>query len=428
MFAFDATRLPKARTFRDPVHNLISWKSEGDVGRVIGKLIDAREVQRLRFVRQLGLASLVFHGAEHTRFTHSLGVAHVARRMCHSLGIEGSDRLVVLAAALLHDVGHAPFSHVMERVFGFHHEERSAAVVLDPDTEVHQTLASVDATLPERVVSLLSGEDPSWMRDVVSSQLDADRADYLLRDSVMTGIEVGRYDLERILLTLDHDDEGLVVNHGGYESVEGYLIARYHMYRLVYFHRAVRSAETMLESVFGRAAKLAREGDAEARASGPLARLMRGEEVPAVEWAAWGEYDAWAHIARWADHADPVLSGLADGLLTRRLFKSNEREAAPGSPEWARDTELADHIRESLAPNERALFYVDEAGDVPYRPYVPSAGRRGVRVRDAQGRVFFIEERSHVVRALAQASYRLRRWFYHPRLAPKLRRLVGDAW
>ena len=77
MFAFDATRLPKARTFRDPVHNLISWKSEGDVGRVIGKLIDAREVQRLRFVRQLGLASLVFHGAEHTRFTHSLGVAHV---------------------------------------------------------------------------------------------------------------------------------------------------------------------------------------------------------------------------------------------------------------------------------------------------------------------------------------------------------------
>ena len=426
MFAFDATRLPKARTFRDPVHNLISWKSEGDVGRVIGKLIDAREVQRLRFVRQLGLASLVFHGAEHTRFTHSLGVAHVARRMCHSLGIEGSDRLVVLAAALLHDVGHAPFSHVMERVFGFHHEERSAAVVLDPDTEVHQTLASVDATLPERVVSLLSGEDPSWMRDVVSSQLDADRADYLLRDSVMTGIEVGRYDLERILLTLDHDDEGLVVNHGGYESVEGYLIARYHMYRLVYFHRAVRSAETMLESVFGRAAKLAREGDAEARASGPLARLMRGEEVPAVEWAAWGEYDAWAHIARWTDHADPVLSGLADGLLTRRLFKSNEREAAPGSPEWARDTGGRTTSASRSRRTARALLRRRGRGRA-LPPYVPpqvaaayGAGRAGPRVlhRGAQPR-----------RACAgPGGYRLRRWFYHPRLAPKLRRLVGDAW
>lgn len=420
--------LPKARTFRDPVHDIISWKDEGELGRIVCGLVDTAEVQRLRFVRQLGLAAFVYHGAEHSRFAHSLGVAHIARRMAHRLEVDDEQRLLIVASALLHDIGHAPFSHVMERVFAFHHEERSAMLVLDPDTEVHRRLAQIDGSLPQAVVDRLTGQSPHWTRDIISSQLDADRADYLLRDARMTGIAVGRYDLERLLLMLGHDEDGLFVEVGGYESVEGYLMARYHMYRLVYFHRGARAAETMLEALFARAKALAEAGDAEAMADGSLGKLMRDEPLGARDWTRLHEFDAWSWIHRWAGHADSVLSALAEGLVRRRLFKCNERQAAPGSPEWDADARTADAIRDQLTPNERALFVVDEAGDTPYRPYVPREGQRGLRVRGADGRIFFIEERSHVARALARATYRIRRWFYHPSLQPKLRRIAGDAW
>ncbi len=426
--AHPALPLPKARTFRDPVHDIISWKQEGELGRVVCGLIDTAEVQRLRFVRQLGLANFVYHGAEHSRFAHSLGVAHIARRMAHRLHVDEHDRLLIVAAALLHDIGHAPFSHVLERVFSFHHEERSAMLLLDPSTEVHRRLAQIDTSLPQAVVDRLTGASPHWTRDVISSQLDADRADYLLRDARMTGIAVGRYDLERLILMLGHDDDGLFVEAGGYETVEGYLMARYHMYRLVYFHRGARAAETMLEAMFARARQLARDGDTTAMADGSLGLLMRDEPLGAADWTRLHEFDAWSWIHRWADHSDTVLATLADGLVSRRLFKCNERNATPDFEDWARDAEVAEAIREELTPNERALFFVDEAGDTPYRPYVPREGRRGLRVRGADGKLFYIEERSHIARALANASYRIRRWFYHPSLLPKLRRIAGDVW
>lgn len=420
--------LPKARTFRDPVHDIISWKPEGDIGRILCALIDSAEVQRLRFIRQLGLANLVYHGAEHSRFAHSLGVAHIARRMAHQLEVDDEQRLIVIAAALLHDVGHAPFSHVMERIFSFHHEDYSAAILLDPECEVHQRLAQVDPALPNAVVDRVSGTSPHWTRDILSSQLDADRADYLLRDAHMAGIAVGRYDLERLLLMLGHDDQGLFVHIGGYETVEGYLMARYHMYRLVYFHRGARAAETMLGSTIARATRLAEQGDRTVLPGGTLERLMRGEEVNAAAWVRFQEFDVWAAIHTWADHRDNVLARLAQGLLRRQLFACNERSATPNGPGWWRDAKLAEDIQEALTPNERALFVVDEAGDVPYRPYTTAAGTRGLRVRDHDGKLFYIEERSHVARALADATYRIRRWFYHPSLEGKLRRLAGPDW
>lgn len=419
----------QARTFRDPVHDIICWKDEGELGRLVCALIDAREMQRLRHVRQLGLASFVFHGAEHSRFAHSVGVAHVARRMVARLGVPLEDRLVVVAAALLHDVGHAPFSHVMERVFGFDHEAWTVDILRDPETHVHRVLAEVDGTLPTRVADLISGKGPAWQRAIVSSQLDADRCDYLLRDACMTGVEVGRYDLARILLKLGYDDDGLVVDIGAFESVEGYLIARYHMYRLVYFHRAVRCAEGMLQQVFARARWWLDQGDFTVAPQGVLGNLMRRQAVTPAAFSALGEYEAWSLLSSWTQHRDPVLSTLAGGLLSRQLVKANERRAQTAE-EIAADQEVEARIRESLSPNERFYFSVDEAGDTPYRPYLPSAqgGVRSIRVRDRQGRVQTIEERSHLVRALAESTYRLRRWVYHPLLTERLRRIAGDAW
>lgn len=421
-------RFPKARVFRDPVHDIISYREETFLGPPICALIDAPEVQRLRHIRQLGLASLVFHGAEHSRFSHSLGVAHLARRMCDRMRSDLSDeeRLVIVAAALLHDVGHAPFSHVMERVFSFHHEHYSDAIVRDPSSQVHRVLAAVDATLPGAVADLMSGRSEHFSHEIVSSQLDADRADYLLRDAHMTGVEVGRYDLERILLLLDHDATGLVVGQGAYESVEGYLIARYHMYRLVYFHRAVRAAEAMLQQTFARARRLLEDGDGSVLPDNALASLMKREAVTTSAYARLGDYHAWSLLARWAEHDDPVLSRLAGDLMARRLFKSSERDLGENGERREAEDAVVAAIREELAPNEQYLFVVDEASDTPYRPYMPGSDRDTIRVRDRAGRLFNMEERSPIVRALARSAYRLRRWYFHRDLAPKIRRIAGS--
>ena len=415
-------RFSKPRVFRDPVHDIISWRDEGDLGKIVCTLIDTPEMQRLRHVRQLGLAYLVFHGAEHSRFSHSVGVAHLARRMCDRLQDVGDDdRIAVVCAALLHDIGHAPFSHVMERVFSFHHEEMSAAIVLDPSTAVNRVLHEVDAGLPKRVAALLTGSTNDFAGHIVSSQLDADRADYLLRDAHMTGVKVGEYDLERILLTLGHDADGLLIDQGGYESVEGYLVARYHMYRLVYFHRVVRAAEAMLESAFARARFLLDNGDDSVAGPGALGALMRREAVDVGDYTRLGEFSAWSLIDRWTDHSDTILATLSRGLTRRELFVASDRNRDPQAGGWQNEDALAEKVRDGLSPNERWFFFVDEARDVPYRPYVPGAdARKAVRIRGKDGRVFHIEERSHLTAALAEAAYEFRRWYYHPMIGPKI--------
>ena len=421
-----------SKVFRDPIHDIINYKDEPRLGGIVCDLIDTAEVQRLRFVRQLGLASLVFHGAEHSRFAHCMGVAHIARRICDRFvgELDDDQRIATVAAALLHDLGHAPFSHVLERVFGFHHEELSAAILTNPESEAHRVLAAIDPAMPGQVVALIRGEPRGVARDIVSSQLDADRFDYLLRDAHMTGAAVGRFDLERILLMLRYDDEGMLVDVRAYEAVEGYLVARYHMYRLIYFHRAVRCAETMLERAFARARWLARQGDARVLPRGPFGRWIAGEAQLGSDVAQVTDFDAWALLAQWREHPDRVLSSLATGVLTRRLFKANERNNVAIGADEAADREVEQRILEELSPDERFLFAVDVARDHPYLPYMGAAtdASPAIRVIDGAGRVRHIEALSPIVRALGDASYRMRRWVYDPRLEDKLRRIAGDAW
>ena len=174
---------PRPKLFRDPVHNIIEFDTNDSVERVLWELVCTRTLQRLRRVRQIGFAHLAYHGAEHSRFSHSLGVVHVATKMVDSLerrglSLSAERRLEVLAAALLHDIGHGPFSHAIEKVTGTHHEHYTARLIEDPATDVHQILSAVSAALPARVAAYFTGKvEPQWLvlKDVVSSQLDADR-------------------------------------------------------------------------------------------------------------------------------------------------------------------------------------------------------------------------------------------------------------
>jgi HD superfamily phosphohydrolase len=180
------------RIYRDPVHNIIPLRDDGAEGRLMIRLIDTPEFQRLRRIKQLGLGLYTYQGAEHSRFTHSLGTLHLMTRILDQLSdryqISAEDRAAAGAAALLHDLGHGPFSHAMERVLGVHHEHLSMLAVTSEEIEVCQALRSFSSELPQRVASIIEGTfKPAALAQLVSSQLDVDRMDYLLRDSLMTG-------------------------------------------------------------------------------------------------------------------------------------------------------------------------------------------------------------------------------------------------
>src|SRR6187397_1859493 len=173
------------KIIRDPVHDVIAFRLERPADRLLFKLLNCAEFQRLRRIRQLGLASLAYPGADHSRYSHSLGVMETARKIIAQLRrnftLTEEDETVVLAASLVHDLGHGPFSHVFERVSGVHHESLTEQVLLDDQSQVHQVLVAHERTMPRRVADLLHCRPSrSYFCDILSSRLDADLLDYLL--------------------------------------------------------------------------------------------------------------------------------------------------------------------------------------------------------------------------------------------------------
>jgi HD superfamily phosphohydrolase len=259
------------KIIRDPVHDIIPFQDTA-CDRLLLRLIETAEFQRLRRIKQLGMSELVFPGANHNRFAHSLGVMNTARRFLSTLERESGivpeeQRIAVLTASLLHDVGHGPFSHTFEKVTGESHEARTIEIIQDPDTEVHKCLSDFDAKLPQTLAAFfdedLEGRQrdaliPPHLTQVVSSQLDADRFDYLLRESYATGTQYGRFDANWLLqhLHLDGDKKRFYLSHKGIIAAEAYVFARHHMYKTVYFHKTTRAAEVMLRLLFKRLKEL----------------------------------------------------------------------------------------------------------------------------------------------------------------------------
>src|ERR671912_217133 len=318
------------RIYRDPVHNIIRLQTDSDEGELMMRLIDAGEFQRLRRIKQLGLGLYTYQGAEHSRFTHSLGAFHLMTRVLDRLSekhnIQKEDRAAARAAALLHDVGHGSFSHVMEKVLGFHHEAWTVQVVLSDQTEVGRLLRAHSSELPEKVAAIIEGKfQPAALAQLVSSQLDVDRMDYLLRDSLMTGAKYGIYDLEWIInaLAIDEDADRIYVEARGVYAVEEYLQARYHMFRQVYFHRTLRSAEAALRSIIRRALQLLDDGREVWHAPGTaFEKILRREPLTVSEHLQVDDSDFVFHIKQWQNSGDPILSDLSRRFIARRLFKA----------------------------------------------------------------------------------------------------------
>lgn len=418
------------RIYRDPVHNIIRLNTDTAEGRLIVQLIDAPEFQRLRRIKQLGLALFTYQGAEHSRFTHSLGVAHLMARVLDRLGerfeLAPSDRIAARAAALLHDVGHGPFSHVMEKVVGFHHESRTVEAVLSGDTAIGNILREHDPELPERVAAIIEGRfQPAALGQLVSSQLDVDRMDYLLRDSLMTGAKYGIYDLEWVIssLAIDETNDRIYVTARGLYAVEEYLQARYYMFRQVYFHRTLRSAEVLLRSILRRALEvLETSGSIWVASDTPFEKMLRREPLSVSEHLDIDDADLLFHVKQWQRSADPTLRDLSRRFVGRDLFKAIDVDM-PESEQPAFLTAARECV--ALAGfDPRYYFSEDQTGDVPYYSYYTAAGQEPkahIYVEDgyARPRVREISEVSGAVRGLSQ-GYRIHRVCFPPEVKEQM--------
>ena len=338
------SRMPQR--IRDPLHGLIVFgdsrdSSRNETDRIAWSLLNTPEFQRLRRIRQLGFSELVFPGATHSRFAHCVGAYHVARRLADVIGRQHGHRdpdreRVALLAALLHDVGHGPFSHAFEaadpRTDRISHERWGARVVRG-ETRVNRLLREADETLPERIGGLLTVDDDNPMdiyAAIVSSQFDADRLDYLQRDRMAAGVGFGHVDRDWLFDSLEVGDitvgEGdpytarcLCLGPKGVSVAEEYLEARYRLYTMVYMHKTTRAAEKMLESVL-RAVAAAAPGQT-GMPDNPVSRYMADETPSLGAYLALDDAAVWAALDALAERSLGRASELATRLRNRDLYK-----------------------------------------------------------------------------------------------------------
>lgn len=396
------------------------------------RLIDTAEFQRLRRIRQLGLAHFAYQAAEHSRFTHSLGALHLATRILDKLGanykIDAETRIAVRVAALLHDIGHGAFSHVIEPILGFHHEDFTIEAVLSTETEVGEVLSFFSERLPKDVADIIRGNfKPQALAALVSSQLDIDRMDYLLRDSLMTGAKYGIYDLEWIIksLQIDEENDRLYVSARGLYAVEGYLQARYYMFRQVYFHRTLRSAETVLRAILRRALYLFQNGKGVWCAGGtPFEKILKGEKLNLREHLQLDDTDVMFHIKQWSSSEDRILADLSKRFLNRNLFKIFDLDM----PEAERldFLEKAQRIVENAGFDPEYYFIEDRAGDIPYYFYSKDIvdPNKLIYVEDgfSHPQIREISEVSSAVRGL-QKSFQIHRVCFPPEVKQEIAKL-----
>ena len=370
----------KDRVFRDPVHGLIELVG---AERDLGRLLETRPMQRLRRLHQMGFAHLVYPGAEHSRFGHALGAFHVACRVAGKLDLEPRVARHVMIAALLHDVGHGPFSHSWEQVAGDVDHESWGQRIVREDPELGAALEALEPGLATTLCGFWSKSyRPRFARKLVSSQLDVDRLDYLLRDGHYSGAGYATFDLEWILHALQiqqvhegDDPDDLVVDYRrGMYAVEQYLFARSYMYAQVYHHKTVRAAEWMFVQVMARFRELAAAG-AEPEGLEPLARLARGDALSVADYLWLDDLSVTAAIDRFAGRgpsgeagaaSDRILRDLSARLVSRRLFKTIE---------LGDDPSIADRITGPALEAARAVFgeagryyvHIDRAEQIGYR-------------------------------------------------------------
>lgn len=399
-------RTEEVKVMRDPIHGYIHVHY-----KVIWDCINAREFQRLRRIHQLGGDFQVYHTAEHTRFSHSLGVYEIVRRMVEEIeelsrSLSEYEKCAAMLAGLLHDLGHGPFSHAFEAVSDCHHEQFTQRILLE-DSEIHRILSAADVRLPQDVADIIGYRYKNdLLNQLVSGQLDADRMDYLLRDAYFTGTSYGTFDMERILRTIRIQDAHLAVKESGIHSVEDYIMARYHMYWQVYLHPVARSYEIMIALLFERMKTLWKQKPSFFAGLEMFTPFLSGERVAIEALFRLDEAAALYGFALLTQRSDPILRDLAARVLDRRLFAYTQEEADT----YAKICPIA------KANGYDPQYYVhrDHVTQKPYSPYKGRQGTHVIWIVDEQGTLSELSEKSAIVSALVDAKVKEQQLVYYP--------------
>ncbi|HPW53562.1 MAG TPA: HD domain-containing protein [Erysipelotrichaceae bacterium] len=382
--------LSEEKVFRDPIHGYVRVQD-----KVIWNCIQTREFQRLRRVKQLGSTSMVYHTSEHSRFAHSLGVYEIIRRMINevkdiSSALTDYEKLTVKLAGLLHDVGHAPFSHSFEAIMDSDHELYTIQIILE-ESEVNTVLKEYETCLPADVASVINGTHPNRILcQMVSSQLDADRMDYLLRDSYFSGTKYGEFDLERVLRTMRVADDKLTIKASGMHTIEDYIMARYHMYWQVYYHPVSRSYDALLQKVFQRLFDLYQKDKSLAQKLPMFKALLKKQRFSNEELYLLDDATCFYGFNMMSQMDDEILADLAKRILSRNLFKYTTID---------KKEEIQKKCLEKGYDSDYYL-HQDYQSQNPYRPYTSKA--QCIWVLDEEGSIRELSTVSTIVSSLCQ--------------------------
>ena len=405
----------RSKSVRDPVHGYI------EVEPALLPLVDSPLLQRLRLVRQLGFAYLVYPGANHTRFEHSLGAMHLAGRLCRHLTIDPELTRAVTAAALLHDVGHGPFSHVSESFLiarlGRAHQEIRGIVEASGAAGLLEEV-SVD---PGEVCRLVAGDHP--LAGIIQGELDVDRMDYLLRDAHFAGVSYGKFDLERMLRVLRPAPNQMVVKQSGMHSIEDYIMRRYQMYWQVYLHPVTRSSDYLLKAILERAQELYLSGYLFAIAPIHLMPLF-DQKMELRDFLGLDETIVYFYFQQWANEQDPILADLSGRFVDRKLFKYVDYPAEKRELVHEKLCELF----EAIGLNPAYYLLEDKLSRLPYDLYGDNGeiSKQPIMLQMKDGQMKEISQVSPLVQAIATSRQTDEKLFFPQEILHDLREHANE--
>ena len=401
----------RERVIRDEIHKDILVPPNHAL------IIDTKEFQRLRSIQQLSTCEYVFPAANHNRFSHSLGAYLLATKMTALLQenqpgiISAEDSELVQLAALLHDIGHPPYSHLLEtpEVFAtFHSHEHWGRLLLESqNTEIGKAIREVlGPDRLNRLFDIMDGKSSSngiaiapFLKEIVSSQLDVDRMDYLVRDQANTGAQIGGFDIDRVFRALRVGENGhFQVKTWGLPAIEAYLVTRYHMYNQVYFHKVNMLTQQYLVKMLARARELASNGDLEL--DNRLEKMLLNDALTPAQYSDLNDSHVKVVLPEWAKHSDEQLSLYAEKLLSRRGFHKSLRIDTL-------NIEMLDNIRERLEqfvsskgydPSVHLLYArISKRGYMPYEQGIILEDGRDVAEHSAMIRSLSLpNEKAHI--------------------------------
>lgn len=401
------------KVFRDPVHNYITVNHP-----VIYDLINSKEFQRLRRVKQVSTTVFTFHGAEHSRFSHCLGVYEIARRVTEIFDAkfpeiwDSNENLLTMVAALLHDVGHGAYSHTFEKLFDTDHEAITQEIITSPDTEVNAILRGVSPDFPENVASVINHTyHNKQVVQLISSQIDCDRMDYLLRDSYYSGARYGQFDLTRILRVIRPTADGIVFEYNGMHAVEDYIVSRFQMYMQVYFHPASRAMEVLLQNLLKRAKYLYHIDSHFFKKTSPNLIPFLTNQASLADYLSLDDGVMNTYFQSWMAAEDDILADLASRFVNRKVFKSVTFEE-----ESRKDLSHLVELVKSVGFDPDYYTGIHVNFDLPYDIYRPEKKepRTEINMIQKDGLVVELSTISPIVKTLTGTIYGDRR-FYFPK-------------